>query len=249
VVCIDHPIVQELLPRLRKKVVTYGLSRQADVRAEHIAREGLITRFTVWNGDAQLGQVELHMPGEHNVLNALAATATALGLDIPFEQVQAGLSGFSGVDRRFTVRHQVSVDGAEPVLIVDDYGHHPVEIEATLSGARAGFPDSRIIAVFQPHRYSRVRDLFNDFCRCFHEADHVVVCPIYRAGETPIEGVDHRTLAAGLRSHGHRRVHRVEDLDQVVSHLAAVVRPGDVVITLGAGNVNSICEPLSEALL
>ncbi len=243
VVCLDHPVVQELLPQLRKRVVTYGLSRQADVRAENIAQDGLDSTFeVVWRGVPQ-GSIRLSMPGQHNVANALAAVGTALELEIPFAQIQEALEGFSGVQRRFTVRAQEA-----GVMIVDDYGHHPVEIETTLAGAREGFPNKRIVAVLQPHRFTRVRDLFNDFCRAFNRADHVVVCPVYRAGEQPIAGVDHHSLADGLRSHGHRSVHVAGDLDQATEHLAEYVEPGDLVITLGAGNVNSVCLSLAERL-
>lgn len=243
VVCLDHPVVQELLPQLRKRVITYGLSRQADVRAEDIHQDGLDTTFTLVARGKALGQLRLSMPGAHNVANALAAAATALELEIPFERIQQAMDGFTGVQRRFTVRERVGT-----TMIVDDYGHHPVEIETTLQGAREGFPHARIVAVLQPHRYTRVRDLFNDFCRAFNRADHVVVCPIYRAGEQPIEGVDHHALAQGLRSHGHRSVHVAQDLDAATEHLAEFCDDGDLVITLGAGNVNSICQPLAVSL-
>ena len=132
--------------------------------------------------------------------------------------------------------------------IVDDYGHHPTEIRATLAAASGAWPHRRLVAVVQPHRYTRVRDLFEDFARCFNQAGHVVVCPIYRAGETPIEGIDHHRLAAALREHGHRSVSTVEDLDEAVAHLAALVQPGDAVIALGAGDVNRICAPLAAQL-
>lgn len=240
VVCVDHPVVQEILPRLNRRVITYGTSRQADLRAENVRREGLTTVFDVARGDESLGPVTLRMPGEHNVLNALATLATALELDIPFEAAARGVGAFDGVQRRFTVR--ADVDG---VLIVDDYGHHPVEIAATLQGARNGFPGRRVIGVFQPHRYSRVRDLHSDFCRAFNAADHVVVTPVYAAGEQPIELPD---MAQGLVAHGHRSVHAVADLDGAVQHLLQMVQPGDIVITLGAGNVNRVCDDLAAAL-
>jgi UDP-N-acetylmuramate--alanine ligase len=243
VVCLDHPVVQDLLPRMRKRVVTYGMSRQADLRGEDIRHEGLITRFRVfWKGE-ELGEVELHMPGDHNVANALATIATGLELDLPFAQLRAAVASFDGVERRFTVRAEIG-----DTLIVDDYGHHPVEIEATLEGARQAFPDRRIVGVFQPHRYSRVLELEQDFCRAFNSADHVVVCPIYAAGEDPVEGLDQHSLAAGLRSHGHRSVKPVDDLDQALAHLLEIGEPGDLVITLGAGNVNTLCERLAEAI-
>ena len=243
VACLDHPVVQDLLPRLRKKVVTYGLSRQAEVRASDLRADGLKTAFEVHRLGEHLGGIELGMPGEHNVQNALAATACALELDIPFTTIQEALSGFTGVQRRFTVRGETA-----GVLVVDDYGHHPVEIQATLSAAREGFPERRVVAVFQPHRYTRVRDLRADFCRAFNAADAVLVCPVYAAGESPIEGVDQHVLAEDMRAHGHRRVTEVDDLDQALAWLVREHRQGDLVITLGAGNVNSLCERLLAAL-
>ncbi|HJN77951.1 MAG TPA: UDP-N-acetylmuramate--L-alanine ligase [Myxococcota bacterium] len=243
VVCLDHPVVQELLPEMRRRVVTYGLTRQAGLRADELVAAGLSTSFTVLHDDEVLGRVSMNMPGRHNVQNALAAIATGLELDIPFETMAVALDGFSGVQRRFTVRADVG-----GVLIVDDYAHHPVEIEATLSGARQGFPDRRIVAVFQPHRYSRVRDMENDFCRAFNRADHVIVCPIYAAGETPIEGFDSWRLADGLRAHGHRSVEAAESLGDAHERLVGVCEPGDLVITLGAGTVNTLCDGLAEEL-
>jgi UDP-N-acetylmuramate--alanine ligase len=243
VACLDHPIVQESLPELRRRVVTYGLTRQADLRGDDIRCDGLETSFAVHRGAETLGRLRLMMPGQHNVQNALAAAATALGLDIPFEQVAAGLDGFTGVQRRFTV-----VGEAGGVMVVDDYGHHPEEIRATLAAARAGFEKRRIIAVFQPHRYTRVRDLHADFCRAFNRADRVLVCPIAAAGEAPIDGIDHQSLAEGLRRYGHRGVERVDDLDEALTRLTDMAQPGDLVITLGAGNVNSICAPLVQRL-
>jgi UDP-N-acetylmuramate--alanine ligase len=243
VACMDHPVVQELLPRMKKRVVTYGFSRQAGVRAEGLVFHGDRTRFTVLRDDEDLGQIELHMPGRHNVQNALAAIACGLELEIPMDQIRAALNGFGGVQRRFTVRGE-----AGGVMVVDDYGHHPVEIRATLEGARAGFPGRRIVAVFQPHRYTRVEALLSDFCRAFNLADHVVVCPIYAAGEAPIEGVDQDAIVRGLRAHGHRSVTEVADLARALAHLAGEVRDGDMVITLGAGNVNTVCDPLLKAL-
>jgi UDP-N-acetylmuramate--alanine ligase len=245
--CLDHPVVQSLLPSIRRKVVTYGLGTTADVRGESIVHDGVKTRFGVRWRDNFLGEVQLAMPGEHNVCNALAAIAVSLELDIPFAQIQAGLHGFSGVDRRFSIRAQIAL-GDEEVTIIDDYGHHPTEIRATLAATTQAWPDRRIVAVFQPHRYSRVRDLFDSFVRCFNDATEVVVCPIYRAGEAPIEGIDHSSLAAGLVDHGHRDVRRVDSLAEAVQHLSETVKPGDVVITLGAGDVNQVCSGLAEYL-
>ena len=247
--CLDHPNVQRLIPRLNRRFISYGMSPQAEVHAVDLRFDGFESVCTVARGRNVLGDIRLQMPGRHNLSNALAAVATSLELGIPFASIQQALDGFSGVDRRFTLRAEVSIDAdAEPVTIVDDYGHHPTEIAATLRGARAAWPRRRVHAVFQPHRYTRVRDLFEDFAGCFHQAEQVVVCPVYRAGEKPIEGIDHHHLAQAIRDHGHRGVTVVEDLSGATAHLAQEVEPGDIVITLGAGNVNQVCAPLAEAL-
>jgi len=243
VVCLDHPVVQSMLPRLRRKTLTYGRSPQADFRADRVRAHGRSIEFRVWRRDEELGELRLGLPGQHNVLNALAATAVSLELDIPFDKVQAALEGFSGVDRRFSERAVV-----DDVIIVDDYGHHPVEIAATLQAAAEGWEERRIVAVFQPHRYTRVHDLLPDFCRSFHRAHHVVVCPVYAAGEAPIPGVNTDTIVEGLTAGGHRSAVGVADLDAATAHLAEFVRPGDLVITLGAGDVNRVCGALAERL-
>lgn len=243
VMCMDHPRVQKLIPQVRRPVITYGFGRQAEFRAGNVEADGLTTRFNVHHGDVDLGTIRLGMPGKHNVLNATAAIATSLQLDVPFATLQKALEGFTGVQRRFTVRSD-----ANGILIVDDYGHHPVEIEATLEGADESFPDRRIIAVFQPHRYSRVVNHWADFCSAFTRADRVLVCPIYAAGEKPVEGIDHHALVAEMRERGHRGTSAVDSLGAAIDVLAADLRSGDVVITLGAGNVNSICEPLAKRL-
>ncbi|MDP2309249.1 MAG: UDP-N-acetylmuramate--L-alanine ligase [Pseudomonadota bacterium] len=243
VVCLDHPVVQRILPRLRRRTLTYGFGAQAEVRADRVRQVGRSVEFRVWRRDEVLGDVRLDVPGRHNVLNALAATTVALELDLPFTQVQEALHGFGGVDRRFSERANVG-----GVLIVDDYGHHPVEIQATLAAASEGFEGRRIVAVFQPHRYTRVADLWADFCASFNAAAHVVVCPVYAAGEAPIEGVDATRIVRGLADHGHRSVVSVPDLDGAVEHLAGFVRAGDIVITLGAGDVNRVCAALADRL-
>ena len=247
--CLDHPVVQALIPRLRRPVVTYGLSAQADVRATDLQTEGVRTTFVAWNRDSELGPITIGIPGVHNVLNSLAATAVALELGLSFEEIQRALFDFKGVDRRFSIRAEAPLaEGGDPVTIVDDYGHHPTEIRATLEAAASAWPRRRIIAVFQPHRYSRVHDLAEDFARSFNAASHVLVCPIYRAGETPIEGVDHRLLATSIVGHGHRSVSVVDGLDEAAEELARITRPGDVVITLGAGDVNQVCGALAQQL-
>ncbi len=243
VLCIDHPVVQRLIPDVRRRVVTYGLSRQADYRASNLRRDGLLTTFSVHRREDLLGDVTLGMPGLHNVSNAVGAIAAAMELNISFQGIAGALHGFTGVQRRFTVH-----DTVDDVVIVDDYGHHPVEIAATLEAADQGFPERRLIAVVQPHRYTRVQSLFDDFCSCFNQAARVVVCPVYAAGEQPIEGIDHHTLAAGIHERGHRGCFAVDSLDAAVVALTDLVKPGDIVVTLGAGNVNSVCGQLADAL-
>jgi UDP-N-acetylmuramate--alanine ligase len=164
-------------------------------------------------------------------------------LSIPFESIQKSLTGFTGVQRRFTVRAEV-----DDILIVDDYGHHPVEIRATLVAAAEGFPDRKILAVFQPHRYSRVHELWDDFCGAFNSADEVIVCPVYAAGEIALEGVDHNRLAAEIHERGHRKVRAVADLHEAASLIVEGATAGDLVITLGAGNVNQVCSMVEDRL-
>lgn len=246
--CLDHPVVQSLLPRIRRRTVTYGFNAQADVRGENLRLDGISAQVDVrWRGEP-MGTLSLNMPGRHNVSNALASVAVGLELDIPFERIADGLDGFSGVDRRFSVRAEVDVGGGKPVTIIDDYGHHPTEIRATLQAAANAWTGQRVIAVFQPHRYTRVRDLFDDFVRCFNHATEVVVCPVYRAGEAPIEGIDHHQLAQGMIEHGHHGVFVVEDLDEAAVLLTKNRLPGDIIITLGAGDVNRVCTDLEAAL-
>jgi len=246
--CLDHPVVQSLLPRIRRRTVTYGFNAQADVRGENLVLEGISASVDVRWRDQLMGTVCLNMPGRHNVSNALAAIAVGLELDIPFDRLAQALDGFSGVERRFSVRGEVSIGDGAPVTIIDDYGHHPTEIRATLEAAANAWTGHRIIAVFQPHRYTRVRDLFDDFVRCFNHATEVIVCPVYRAGEAPIEGIDHHSLGSGMIEHGHRGVRVVENLDEATAVLAEGRTPGDIVITLGAGDVNRVCTDLETAL-
>ncbi|MFT4625232.1 MAG: UDP-N-acetylmuramate--alanine ligase [Myxococcota bacterium] len=244
VLCVDHPRVQQLIPRVRRRVVTYGFARQADYRVGGAPEnDGLATHFAVYRRQERLGAVTLAMPGRHNVTNAVGAIAAAMELSIPFAVVQEALHGFSGVQRRFTIAGDIG-----GVTVVDDYGHHPVEIEATLEAAEAAFPDRRLVAVFQPHRYSRVRDLWSEFCGAFNRASEVIVTPVYAAGEAPIDGIEHGEIARELRERGHRHVTPVDTLAEATTLLSETVRAGDVVIALGAGNVNVVCRGLLDAL-
>jgi UDP-N-acetylmuramate--alanine ligase len=242
VLCVDHPVVQRLVPHVRRRVITYGTARHADLRAAGVRADGLRLTFDVLRGDERLGEVSLGMPGAHNALNALAAVAIGLELSIPFATIRAALDGFTGVQRRFTVRGE-----AGGVLVVDDYGHHPVEIDATLRAAEGGFPGRRVIAVFQPHRYSRLESLWDDFCGAFSRADQVLVCPLYAAGEAARPGIDHEQVAASMLARGHRGTVAVASLEDATAWLEREVRPGDIVITLGAGDVNKVCGALLAA--
>jgi UDP-N-acetylmuramate--alanine ligase len=246
--CLDHPVVQSLLPSIRRKTVTYGFGTQADVQGENIRFDGVHAQFDVRWHDQALGKVRLDMPGRHNASNALAAIGVALELGIPFDQIQSALEGFTGVERRFTIRAQIDVGSDAPITIIDDYAHHPTELRATLQATANAWRGQRVVAVFQPHRFTRVRDLFSEFVRSFNHAVQVVVCPIYPAGEQPIEGIDHHRLAQGITEHGHRGVQTVESLDEATALLAARHQPGDVIITLGAGDVNRVCTDLKEVL-
>jgi UDP-N-acetylmuramate--alanine ligase len=247
--CIDHPEVQALISQLSdRRVITYGFSRQADVRGVNIATGPHGVTFDVdiaergGNAARTIEALELPMFGAYNAQNALAAIAVTLEMGIGDEAIRKGLAGFSGVNRRFTKTGEVA-----GVTIIDDYGHHPVEITAVLDAARSSTP-GQVIAVFQPHRYSRVQSLFDDFCTCFNDADIVFVTDIYPAGESPIEGVDRDALVAGLRDHGHRDVRPLPEPDQLAKLIAAAARPGDMVVCLGAGSITAWAKALPGQL-
>lgn len=242
ILCLDDPNVQAIVPQVKKRFVTYGLATQVDFRATDIEHSEGRTSFDVHHQGQRLGRLSFCMPGRHNVLNALAAVAVAWELEVPFAAIAEGMQDFGGVQRRFQVKYD-----AAGIMVVDDYGHHPAEIRATLAAARAGW-ERRVVAVFQPHRFSRTQALFDEFLTAFYQADHVVVMDVYPAGEEPVPGVDSAGLAAGIAEHGHRDVHYVADRDAVAAHLMSVVEEGDIVITLGAGNVWQVGEQLARTL-
>jgi UDP-N-acetylmuramate--alanine ligase len=190
-----------------------------------------------------MGEVRFSMPGAHNVLNALACIAVAMELDVPFAQIQEGFAQFGGVGRRFQVKGEVN-----DIMVIDDYGHHPAEIKATLSAAKCGWPERRLVVAFQPHRYTRTKELFDEFVTCFYDADVLVLTDIYAASEQPIAGISAETLVQQIKKHGQRDVSYVADRLAVPDHLAKIVRPGDIVITLGAGNIWQAGEQLLEKL-
>jgi UDP-N-acetylmuramate--alanine ligase len=246
VLCIDHPHVQAILPRVTRRHVTYGVSRQADYRAKNPVYDGLQTHFEVHRRGESLGSFTVKMPGAHNVLNALAVIAVADELEVPLDVVREAISSFHGVQRRFTIVGQPKL-GDRDVMIVDDYGHHPAEIEATLDAAQRGF-DRRVVVAFQPHRYTRTRDLFHEFTRAFNKADLVIVTEVYPAGEKPIPGATGRELAEAIKAHGHHAVRYVADKNDVADELHREVQPGDLVIALGAGDINASARKLNATL-
>ena len=243
VLCLDQPNIQLLIPRIEKRIVSYGLESGADLVARRLHLSGMTSRFEVYQRDSLLGEVTLQIPGRHNVLNALAAIGVGLDLEIPFSTIQRALSGFSGVQRRFQI-----LGRARGVTVVDDYGHHPAEIRATLAAAKAGF-DCRVVTVFQPHRYTRTQHLRDEFLTAFNLADVLIVMDVYGAGEPPIPGVTGEDLADGIRSHGHRDVTYLgSDRTRIVEHLWEIARAGDLVITLGAGDVSQLGPELLKRL-
>ncbi len=232
ILCLDDPNIRDILCDVHRRVLTYGTSRQAEIRAESIEQVGASSHFEVFRGAEHLGGAMLHAPGHHNVLNALGAIAVGLELDVPFETIVQGLAAYAGVDRRFQIRGEVG-----GVIVVDDYAHHPTEVIATLEAATTGWPDRRIVAVFQPHLYSRTADLAEDFARAFVNADVLVLMDVFGAREEPVDGVDGRMLADLAQRYGHRAVHYVPEKADVPAFLHDLVEPGDLVITMGAGDI------------
>jgi UDP-N-acetylmuramate--alanine ligase len=238
VMCIDHPVVQTLVGRIEdRRVITYGENPQADVRLVNLSPQGAGSQFTVAFRDRvghsahEIAGLALPMPGRHNALNATSAIAVARELGITDDQIRKGLAGFGGVKRRFTRTGEWN-----GITVFDDYGHHPVEIAAVLKAARES-TNGQVIAVMQPHRYTRLAALFDQFCTCFNDADAVIIAHVYAAGEAPIPGADRDTLVAGLRARGHRRVATLDDAAQLAGMVRDIARPGDYVVCLGAGNI------------
>ncbi len=231
VLCLDEPALQDIMPKIKKKIVTYGLNGQADLQAVDIVHRQNRTKFTVVCDGKDLGEIEIQIPGVHNVQNALAAIAVGLELKVPFPKVRAGIEKFTGVFRRWEVKAEI--DG---ITVIDDYAHHPTEIRATLAGAKAGWR-RRTVCVFQPHLYSRTRDFYDDFGRAFFNADVLVVTDVYPAREEPIQGVSGELIANAAKEFGHKQVHYVSDKKEVPGFLMSITRPGDIVITMGAGDI------------
>ena len=243
VVCIDNDNIAQVLPRIQKRIATYGLTEQADLQAVKITSGNGASQFTVRNRNGELGVIRLNRPGKHLVYNSLAAISVGLELEIDFAVIAKALENFLGVQRRLQVKGEVG-----GVLVVDDYGHHPTEIRATLDAVREGWPERRVVVAFQPHRYSRTQGLFADFTTAFRRADVLVLTDIYPAGEQPIEGVTSERLLEAIKQHGQRQTYCIPQLVQQPQALAALLQPGDLLLTLGAGNIVRVGEQLLDLL-
>ncbi len=247
--CIDNPRAQKLISKLEnKKVITYGMSANADIRATNISynKNRMHFSLSISNNkeyDKNNYDIEFSMIGNHNIQNALATIATGIELKIPLSKIKNTLKNFTGVERRFQ-----KVGNFKDTLIIDDYGHHPVEISSALAAARLLAPKSKIISVFQPHRYSRLRDLFDEFCRSFNDADHVLLMDVYGAGEKPIKNLESINLENGLTNYGHKNVLYIKDKHHLTKTLLKLIQPNDLIICLGAGSITKIANNLEEEL-
>jgi len=236
IVCLDEENVQAIIPRIIRRVITYGFSRQADVRATDVAPDGHNVTFNVRLRESKLGSAMLRMPGKHNIANALAAVAVGLELDIPFPSISEGISQFTGISRRLEIKGE-----AGGVLVIDDYAHHPTEVIATLETLKSMWK-RRVVAVFQPHRYSRTKALWERLGRSLYDADKVIMTSIYAAGEAPIPGITAELVAGAALKSGHRDLVYIPDREEIIDHLLATLKEGDLVVTLGAGDVWKIGE-------
>jgi UDP-N-acetylmuramate--alanine ligase len=255
VLCVDDAHIRSILPKVNRPVVGYGFSEGADLRAENLRREGLRTHFdVVRRADGMRFTVTVNLPGVHNVRNSLAATAVALEIGIPHEAIQRALAGFQGIDRRLTHVADVKLPaaggkgGGDPVTIIDDYGHHPTEIAATLDAIRQGYAGRRVVLAFQPHRYTRTRDLLDDFATVLGGGDALLVTEVYAAGEQPIAAADGRAICRAVRTRGKVEPVFVEKVETLHEALRAVLRPGDVLLTCGAGSISAVSHALPEKL-
>ena len=232
VLCLDDSNVRSIIPQIDRRIISYGLTPQAQIRAVDIEPDQFNTTFTVLNNDEKLGDITLKAPGEHNVKNALAAVAIGIELNIKFEEIKSGLERYEGVFRRFQLKAEI-----DDIMVIDDYAHHPTEVQATLDAARSGWEDRRIIAVFQPHLYSRTQNLYKEFGLSFFDAEVCVITDVYPSREEPIEGVTGKLIADAAKEYGHRQVYYVEDKKALPAKLKDLAQPGDVIITMGAGDI------------
>jgi len=244
IICLDDPNVQLIIPKIKRRRVTYGLSAQADISAHNIKYTKTFgSSFDVWKGHDVLGEIDLPVPGKHNVYNALAATAVALELDISFENIKKAFTGFRNANRRFQFKGEAS-----GITVVDDYGHHPTEILATLLAAKLAVGARRTVVVFQPHRYSRTEELMDDFVVAFNNADVLFIIDIYAANEQPIEGISAEVLTENIRRFGHKNVSYIGDIETATDKVVPFLQDGDLVITLGAGSITRLSDEILEAV-
>jgi len=244
VLCLDNEYVQDIIPKIKKRCTTYGMSSQADFHVKNISIEGLKSRYKVYRHGKALGEIALNLPGIHNVYNSMAGIAVGMELGIPFDIIKNALETLQGVQRRLEIKGE-----AKGITVVDDYGHHPTEIKTTLQAAKESWPDRRIVVVFQPHRYTRTKALFDDFTRAFYQSDHLVILPIYSAGEKKIEGVDSVSLCEGIASHGHKEVAYMEGHESAVTYLNRILRKNDILLTQGAGDVWKVGMAVLDGLM
>jgi UDP-N-acetylmuramate--alanine ligase len=242
ILCLDQQNIQSLIPKIEKRYLTYGMSSQADYQAKDVTFMPLGSKFRVVNHTGDLGWFELSIPGLHNVSNSIAAIAVARELEVDLEVIRRALKDFSGVQRRFQIKGE-----AKGVLVVDDYGHHPTEVRATLAAAKAAL-GRRVVCVFQPHRYTRTKHLLEEFFTAFNQADRVIIMDIYAAGEQPIPGVSGQAVYEGIRKYGHKDVAYLGGRDEIVKHLCETLSEGDLLLTLGAGDVWKLGESVLEGL-
>ena len=237
VLCLDNEPVQELIPRMKKRYTTYGMSSQADFQIRDVEFTAHKSRFNVYHRGNKMGMIDLNLPGIHNVYNATASIAVGVELNIAFDQIKKALENVEGVQRRLEIKGE-----ANGITVIDDYGHHPTEIKVTLKAVEENWPNRRKVVVFQPHRYTRTQALFDEFTRAFYRSDVLVVMPIYPASEKKIKGVNSRSLCEGIKSHGHKEVIYVSGFKTALSYLSQTLLPGDVLLTLGAGDVWKVGE-------
>ncbi len=243
VLCLDNEPVQNIIPKIRKRFTTYGMSVQADIQAKDLKFEGLKSLFTIFHLEKELGPVTLNMPGLHNVYNAMASIAVGIELGIEFSVIQDALATLQGVQRRLEVKGEV-----QGISVVDDYGHHPTEIKTTLQAIRESWPGRRLMVVFQPHRYTRTKALFEDFSRAFYQSDILLVLPIYSAGEPVIPGVEADRLSEAIQRHGHKEVTYRDSFESACTFLKDALKEGDILLTLGAGDVWKVGEMVLKLL-
>jgi len=243
VLCLDNESIQDLIPAIKKRYTTYGINPQADFQIRDVEFEKRRSRFSVYRDGRKLGNINLNLPGIHNVYNATASIAVGVELDVPFGSIKTALETLEGVQRRLEIKGDVN-----GITVVDDYGHHPTEIKTTLEAIEKCWPDTRKVVVFQPHRYSRTQALFDDFTRSFYQCDVLLVLPIYAAGEQRIEGLSGFELCEEIKAHGHKEVFWAADADKALAYLKDNLKPGDLLLTLGAGDVWQVGERLLKAL-